>query len=163
MPRCSCVSRTLSDFSVGDRLVSATHTVTREEIIAFAKLFDPQPMHTENHAGAETLLGGLAASGWQTAGISMRLFIEMMDIGGGIIGVAVDELRWPKPVRPDNTLRVEIEILEARLSEKRPGFGVLRYRSLTKNQDNELVQSFCATALLPAGEESTSGKNDPGQ
>ena len=68
---------------------------------------------------------------------------------GGIIGLAVDELRWPKAVRPGDELRVEIEIIEARLSESRPGYGIIRYRSLTKNQDDETVQSFVAAAMLP--------------
>ncbi len=143
------MSRTILDFRVGDRLVSAPHTITREEIVAFAKAFDPQTAHL--YEGDEQgLLGGLAASGWQTAAISMRLFVEVMDVEGVIVGVAVDELRWPKPVRPEDRLHVEIEISEARLSKKRPGFGVLRYRSLTKNEPGEVVQSFRATALLPA-------------
>lgn len=145
------MSRTFADFHAGDQLVSATHTVTSDEIIAFAQQFDPQPAHLDAAAGDRSLLGGLAASGWQTAAISMRLFIEVMNVGVGMIGVAVDELRWPKPVRPDDKLRVEIEIIETRLSEKRPGFGILRYRSLTKNQNDEVAQSFCATAIVPAG------------
>ncbi|MEO6871820.1 MAG: MaoC family dehydratase [Chthoniobacterales bacterium] len=157
------MSRTFADFKPGDELVSATYTVTGEEIVAFAKQFDPQPAHLDDEAGGESLLGGLAASGWQTAAISMRLFVEVMNVGVGMIGVAVDELRWPKPVRPDDQLRVEIEILETRLSEKRPGFGVLRYRSLTRNQDDEVVQSFCATAILSAGAGDSLGEKQPGQ
>jgi acyl dehydratase len=120
----------------------------RDEIVAFARQFDPQTFHLEEKSGGENLLGGLASSGWQTAAISMRLFVETMNVAGGIVGVAVDELRWPAPVRPNDKLRVEIEIREARLSKSRPGFGVLRYQSLTKNQRDEVVQSFFATALL---------------
>ena len=98
----------------------------------------------------ENLLGGLVASGWQTAAASMRLFVETMEVEGGIIGRAIDELRWPAAVHPGDTLRVEIEILEARLSRSKPGYGLIRYRSLTKNQENKVVQSFVALALLPA-------------
>jgi acyl dehydratase len=72
-----------------------------------------------------------------------------MQVAGGIIGRAVDELRWPVPVRPDDTLRVEIEVVAARLSKSRPGYGIIRYRSLTWNQRDEIVQSFLATAILP--------------
>ena len=79
----------------------------------------------------------------------MRLFVETMQVPGGIIGLAVDELRWPEPVRPGDELRVEIEIIEGRLSESRPGYGIIRYSSLTKNQRDEVVQSFIAVALLP--------------
>lgn len=81
----------------------------------------------------------------------MRLFVETMQVAGGIVGVAVDELRWPRAVRPNDILRVEIEIVEARLSQSRPGYGILRYRSLTRNDREEVVQSFFATAILPAG------------
>ena len=95
------------------------------------------------------MLGGLAASGWQTAAVSMRLFIETMQVEGGIIGRAIDELRWPAAVHPGDRIRVEIEILEARLSQSKPGYGLIRYRSLTKNQDDQIVQSFIALALLP--------------
>ena len=79
----------------------------------------------------------------------MRLFIDMMQVEVGIIGRAIDELRWPTPVRPGDRIRVEIEILEARLSQSKPGYGLLRYRSLTKNQDDKVVQSFIALAILP--------------
>jgi acyl dehydratase len=107
------------------------------------------------------LLGGLCASGWQTAALSMRLFIETMEIEGGIIGRAIDELRWPKPVHPGDEIRVEIEIQEARLSESKPGYGLIRYRSLTKNQDDVVVQSFIALAILQARESVSSSTASP--
>ncbi|MBA3834105.1 MAG: MaoC family dehydratase [Chthoniobacterales bacterium] len=143
------MSRTFEDFSVGRRFVSASHVISKKDIVEFARQFDPQPMHLEASAGGESLLDGLAASGWQTAAISMRLFVETMQVRGGIVGRAVDELRWPAAVRPGDALRVEIEIMEARLSRSRPGFGIIRYRSLTKNQGEVVVQSFVALALLP--------------
>ena len=150
MPRCCGVSRTFEDFVVGTRFVSKSQTISSEDIIAFARQFDPQAAHLDPSVGPENLLGGLAASGWQTAAISMRLFVETMQVTGGIVGRAVDELRWPAAVRPGDTLRVELEIVEARLSKSRPGFGIIRYRSLTKNQSDVVVQSFLATAILPA-------------
>ena len=137
------------DFPVGSRFISGTQKISAEEIVAFARVYDPQPFHLTSDPG-ENLLGGLAASGWQTAAISMRLFIDMMQVEGGIIGRAIDELRWPKAVHPEDVLRVEIEILEARLSQSKPGYGLIRYRSLTLNQHDEVVQSFIALAILPS-------------
>jgi acyl dehydratase len=143
------MNRAFEDFPVGSRFVSTTQAISAEDIIEFAHRYDPQPFHLTSDPG-ENLLGGLAASGWQTAAISMRLFIETMQVGGGIIGRAIDELRWPAAVHPGDSLRVEIEILEARLSQSKPGYGLIRYRSLTKNQDDKVVQSFIALAVLPA-------------
>ncbi|MEO8440634.1 MAG: MaoC family dehydratase [Spartobacteria bacterium] len=149
------MGRTFEDFTVGRRFVSDRHTLSREEIVEFARRYDPQPFHLD--AGAtENLLGGLAASGWQTAAASMRLFIDMMQVEGGIIGRAIDELRWPAAVHPGDTLRVEIEILEARLSLSKPGYGLIRYRSLTVNQEDKVVQSFVALAILATRSPSSS-------
>lgn len=148
MQQCFQVNRAFEDFPVGSRLISTSQIISAEEIVEFARRYDPQPFHLEPSVG-ENLLGGLAASGWQTAAISMRLFIETMQVKGGIIGRAIDELRWPAPVHPGDSVRVEIEILEARLSQSKPGYGLIRYRSLTKNQDDKVVQSFIALALLP--------------
>jgi len=142
------MGRAFEDFPVGRRLVSRHQTVSAEEMIEFARRYDPQPFHLVSDA-EQNLLGGLAASGWLTAAVSMRLFIEMMDVEGGIIGRAIDELRWPAAVHPGDRLRVEIEILEARLSQSKPGYGLIRYRSLTKNQEKKVVQSFIALAILP--------------
>ena len=142
------MGRAFEDFPVGSRFVSGSETISKEEIIEFAHSYDPQPFHLGNPAN-ENLLGGLAASGWQTAAVSMRLFIDTMQVEGAIIGRAIDELRWPAPVHPGDSVRVEIEILEARLSQSKPGYGLIRYRSLTRNQDDEVVQSFVALAILP--------------
>lgn len=142
------MSRAFEDFPVGRRFVSGTQEISEAEIVEFACRYDPQPFHLTADP-AQNLLGGLAASGWQTAAISMRLFIDTMQVEGGIIGRAIDELRWPKAVHPGDSLRVEIEILEARLSRSKPGYGLIRYRSLTLNQRDEVVQSFIALAILP--------------
>ncbi len=143
------MGRAFEDFPVGSRFVSSRQTISKEEIIAFARRYDPQPFHIDSEPN-DNLLGGLAASGWQTAAISMRLFVDTMQVEGGIVGRAIDELRWPLAVHPGDELRVEVEILEARLSLSKPGFGLIRYRSLTKNQDDKVVQSFIALAILPA-------------
>ncbi len=142
------MGRAFEDFPVGSCFVSGEQTISAAEIVEFARRYDPQPFHLTADPG-DNLLGGLAASGWQTASVSMRLFVETMQVEGGIIGRAIDELRWPAAVHPDDTLRVEIEILEARLSQSKPGYGILRYRSLTKNQNDQIVQSFLALAILP--------------
>ena len=141
------MSRAFEDFPVGSQFVSRRQTISAEEILEFARRYDPQPFHLSLHA-KENLLGELAASGWQTASISMRLFVETMEVESGIIGRAIDELRWPAAVHPGDSLEVEIEILEARLSQSKPGYGLIRYRSLTKNQDDKVVQSFIALAIL---------------
>ncbi|MEO5717867.1 MAG: MaoC/PaaZ C-terminal domain-containing protein [Chthoniobacterales bacterium] len=143
------VPRTFADFAAKDRLVSGPQKITKKEIIAFARAYDPQAAHLKTQSKGDTLLGGIAASGWQTAAISMRLFVETMNVDGAMIGVAVDGLRWPKPVRPGDALRVEIKILTTRHSQKRPEFGLIRYRCITRNQENEIVQRYLATAILP--------------
>ena len=153
------MDRAFEDFPVGSRFVSGSQTISKEEIIEFARRYDPQPFHLGTAAN-ENLLGGLAASGWQTAAVSMRLFIDTMQVEGGIIGRAIDELRWPAAVHAGDSVRVEIEILEARLSQSKPGYGLIRYRSLTKNQDDKVVQSFIALAILPAAKRPSSIHED---
>ena len=142
------MGRTFEDFPVGLRLTSRSQVISAEEMIEFAQRYDPQLFHLRADPGSN-LLGGLSASGWLTAAVSMRLFIETMQVEGAIIGRAIDELRWPAAVHAEDALRLEIEILEARLSKSKPGYGLIRYRSLTKNQEDKVVQSFIALAILP--------------
>ena len=142
--------RVFEDFPIDTRLQSVPIKVTEESIIEFARQFDPQPFHVDPATAQRTLFGGLAASGWQTAAISMRLFIQTMNVPGGIIGMGVDELQWPNPVRPDDQLRLDIEIIDARLSKSRPGFGIIRVHNITRNQRDEIVQSFKASGMLPS-------------
>src|SRR5438067_2637033 len=144
------MSRVFEDFAAGNRLISSTHRVTADAIMEFARAFDPQIFHRDPKSAQQTLFGGLAASGWHTAAVSMRLFVETMEVAGGIIGMGVDELKWPNVVRPGDELRLEIEILEARRSKSRPGYGIIRILNVTKNQRGEVVQSFMANAMLPA-------------
>lgn len=131
----------LEDFEVGQSFESGEHVITADEIIAFATQFDPQPFHTDPVAAVDTFFGGLAASGWHTAALSMRLMVESVPIGSGLIG-AGGELLWPRPVRPGDTLTVETEVLSITPSRSRPGRASVAIRALTRNQHGETVQSF---------------------
>ena len=128
--------RYLEDFAVGQTFGSG-----RLRIEIFAAEFDPQPFHLDEQAARNTLFGGLAASGWHTAAVSMRRLGESeLKPAGGIIGAGFDELRWPRPVRPDDELRVESEVLEVRPSQSRPNQGLLKLRMTTLNQNGKAVQ-----------------------
>ena len=120
----------LDDLHVGQRFISGTHLLDEVQIKAFAQQFDPQPFHLDAEAAKETLFGGLVASGWYTAAISMRLLVESVPLIGGIVG-AGGELTWPTPTRPGATLRVESEILELRPSRSHPDRGMATIRSAT--------------------------------
>ena len=144
------MSHAFEDFPVVTCLVSTSCPITAEAIMDFGREFDPQVFHLDPRLAETTLFGGLAASGWHTAAVSMRLFIDTMNVSGGIVGLGVDELKWPNAVRPGDELRVETEILAARRSKSRPGYGIIRIHNVTKNQRDEVVQSFMANAMLPA-------------
>jgi acyl dehydratase len=132
----------LDDLTVGQRFTTRTHTMDAAEITRFAAAYDPQPFHLDDAAARETLFGGLAASGWHTACTSMRLMVDGgLPLAGGIIGTG-GELLWTNPVRPGDTLHVECEILEVVPSRSKPDRGTVVVRCLTKNQNDETVQSF---------------------
>lgn len=145
-------SRAFEDFSIGTRLLSSSYLVTAHAITAFAREFDPQVFHLEQDGAKLTIFEGLAASGWHTAALSMRLFVDTMNVGGGIVGLGVDELRWPVAVRAGDELRLEIEIVDARLSKSRAGYGILRISNVTMNQREQVVQTFSASAMVPRRE-----------
>jgi acyl dehydratase len=137
------------DLFVGQRFVSGTKVVDQDEVIAFAKQFDPQPFHTDPEAAKGTLFGGLVASGWHTAAMTMRLLIDSgLTIEGGMVG-AGGELTWPRPTRPGFVLHVETEVVEMRLMRSRPDRGLASIRSETKNQDGEVVQVLIAKLVVP--------------
>ena len=136
------------DLKISDRFLSDTYEVTEEKIIAFAREFDVQDFHLDHAAAEKSLFEGLAASGWHTAAIAMRLFTTRMRFVGGAIGLAVDELRWPIAVRPNDTLQVETEILKARVSKSKPGYGIIRIRNIARNQRGEIALSYEANALV---------------
>ena len=138
----------LEDLVVGQRFVSASRAVTPEEIVEFAARYDPQPFHLDAGAAADTLFGGLAASGWHTAAMSMHMIIASVPIEGGIIGSG-GELTWPRPTRPGDTLHVETEVLEITPSRSRPERGMVVMRCTTLNQNNEAVQTFTPKLVVP--------------
>jgi acyl dehydratase len=139
----------LEDLNVGDRFGSDTIEVTKESIFEFARQYDPQPFHLDEKAAEESIFKELTASGWHTAAMSMRLFVtgEFKPVGGSI-GLAVDELRWPQPVRPGDILKVETEILDVRKSRSKPDRGIIRIRNVTTNQRGEVVQTFMAFVMV---------------
>jgi acyl dehydratase len=139
----------LDDLHVGYRHTSGTHTIDEAEIKAFARQFDPQPFHLDDSGAKGTLFGTLAASGWHTAAITMRLQVDSGPaLAGGIIG-AGGEIGWPRPTRPGDTLRVESEMLEITPSKSRPGRGMVTMRSQTLNQRNEVVQTLTMKLVVP--------------
>ena len=139
----------LEDLHVGDRFGSDSIEVTEDSIIAFAREFDPQPFHLDARAAEQSIFKGLSASGWHTAAMSMRLFITgELKVAGGSIGLGVDELRWPLPVRPGDVLRLETEILDVRASRSKPDRGIIRIRNVTTNQRGEIVQTFMAFVMV---------------
>ena len=142
--------RYLEDFVVGQTFGSGRVRVDRERMKTFAAAFDPQPFHLDEEAASNTIFRGLAASGLYTAALTMRLLVESeFKPAGGIVGVGLDELRWPLPVRPGDELRVETEILEIRPSKSHPQQGRIKARVKTLNQDGEAVQNFVANLIVP--------------
>ena len=141
----------LEDLRVGQRFTSGSHAVDEDQIRAFARQFDPQPFHLDDRAAGASLFGGLAASGWHTAAITMRLLVEGgLPLAGGIVG-AGGEVSWPKPTRPGDVLRVDSEVVEIRPSRSRPDRGTVVVRSDTRNQQSEIVQTLVARLVVPRG------------
>ena len=137
------------DLAVGDRHRSASVTISREQITAFAAEFDPQPFHLDDDAARATLFGGLAASGWHTAALTMKLIVTSgMPFAGGYIGAGV-QLDWPRPVRPGDTLHVESEVIELIPSKSKPDRGIVVVRNETKNERDEVVQVQTAKLVVP--------------
>ena len=130
-------------------IFSRSYRVTAKEIISFGEKYDPQPFHIDEAAGKVSFFSGLCASGWLTAAIVMRLRVESIRIAGGMIGAGVEEIRWTQPVRPEDTLRTEAEILNVRLSSSRPAFGVVRSRTTVYNQRDEVVMRSVVNFIAP--------------
>ena len=125
-------TRYLEDFTVGQIFGSCTMRIDEDQIRRFAKEFDPQPFHMDDKTARDTMFRGLVASGWHTAALTMRLLVEGgLKPAGGIVGAGIEELRWPRPVRPGDELRVESEVLEVRPSKSRPEQGMIKVRSTT--------------------------------
>jgi acyl dehydratase len=141
--------RYFDDLKMGDRFKSELFEVTEKQITDFARDFDPQVFHLEPARAERTIFKGLIASGWHTAAITMRLFVQTLNFAEGAIGLGVDELRWPNAVRPGDTLRVETEIIDLRRSRSKPNYGIIRLRNVTTNQRGEIVQTMTANAMVP--------------
>ena len=139
----------LEDLCVGQVYRTGATRVTLEAIKAYAREYDPQPFHIDEEAARDSLFHGLAASGWHTAAVTMKLLVEgPFKLAGGHIGARLEELKWPRPTRPGDELRVETVILEVRPSESRPGFGWLKVHTRTLNQKDEVVQSYVGNLIV---------------
>jgi acyl dehydratase len=139
----------LDDLHVGQRFTSAAHTIDETQIKAFAAQFDPQPFHTDEKAAKSTFFNGLAASGWHTAAITMRLNVDSgPPLAGGVVGAGA-ELSWPTPTRPGDVLHVESEVVEIAPSRSRPDRGTIVLLSRTMNQRGEVVQILRARLVVP--------------
>ena len=139
----------LEDLSVGQRFISAPRRIEAEEIKAFAAEYDPQPFHLYEDAAERSIFGGLAASGWHTMAITMRLLVESVPLADGLIGAST-EVSWPKPTRPGMALQVFSEITDIRPSRSKPGMAIVTLRSETRDQLGETVLIF--TARMPVFE-----------
>ena len=139
----------LDDLAVGDTFRTGAVTLTLEGCKAFAAEFDPQPFHLDEFAGRQSVFGRLAASGWYTASLSMRLLVTgEMTIAGALVGLG-GEMKWPRPTYPGDTLRVETEVLDVRVSESKPDRGIVTVRNQTLNQRGEPVQIAVVKMLVP--------------
>lgn len=143
--------RYLEDFAPGMVFEFGDRLVTAEEIVSFARDYDPQPFHLDEAAGRETHFGGLVASGWQTAGFMMRMLVDnMLSPQTSLGSPGLDELRWLKPVRPGDRLRVRVNILEVKRSRSRPEMGTIRQTTEVLNQKNEVVMSTISIGMVRA-------------
>jgi acyl dehydratase len=142
--------RYLEDFAAGQKFGSGRLKVEEARIKSFAAEFDPQPFHLDDGAARGSIFRGLAASGWHTAAMTMRLLVDSeLKPAGGIVGAGFDEFKWPRPVRPGDELHLEIEVLEARPSKSRPDQGMIKVKTTTLNQDGEPVQISVGNLVVP--------------
>lgn len=134
------MNRYFEDLRVGEKFFTASHVMTEEEVLAFARQWDPQPLHVDSEAAAASPFGGLIASGWHTAAVVMKLTAEAKPLGDvTVLGLGVEEMRWPQPVRPGDVIRVELEVTAVRPSASKPGFGIVSLTSTAYNQRDEVV------------------------
>lgn len=138
------------DLAVGTKASFGRYAVKRDEVLAFARAYDPQPFHLSDEGAAATHFGRLSASGWHTCAMTMSMVVENLKANGqaGLGSPGIDELRWLKPVHPGDTLRCETEILETRVSRSRPEMGSFRSRMTVLNQHDEPVMTFVSIALI---------------
>lgn len=138
------------DFYLGQKFQSAEPVrVSAKEIMEFAEKYDPQPFHLDENAGKSSFFKGLAASGWLTAAIVMRMRVDTIRVHGGMIGAGVEEIRWTEPVRPNDLLRTETEVIGLRRSKNRPELGLVTIYTLTLNQRDDVVMKSTVKFLAP--------------
>jgi acyl dehydratase len=141
--------RYFDDFQVGEVQETGSYTVSREEILAFARQFDPQPFHLDDEAARTSIFGGIIASGWHTASICHRLIVEhLLGRSASLGSPGVDELRWLRPVRPGDTLTARVEVLSLTPSRSKPDRGAIKFRFEVRNQNGEQVMTEVANALF---------------
>ena len=142
--------RYFEDLQPGDAFESPPRTVTAAEVIAFAEAFDPQPFHVDPEAARASFFGGLVASGWHTAALTMRNLVDSgMDLAGGIIGAGMEHLRWPAPLPAGDTIRTRITIERTRPSQSRPQIGIVTFRIETLRSDGKAVQEMTGSLIVP--------------
>ena len=140
----------LEDLPVGTRWSVGKFTMTAEEAIEFASRYDPQPMHTDAAAASSGRFGGLIASGWHTAALAMRTIVRARIFGGTeMLGLGVDQILWPAPVRHGDVMRVDIEVVANTPSRSKPDFGVVKIRTIAHNQRDEVVLSLTSNCWVP--------------
>lgn len=142
------------DIAVGTKARFGDYAVTREEVVAFAAKYDPQPFHLSDEAAAQTHFGRLSASGWHTCAMTMAMLVEHLKANkqAGLGSPGIDELRWLKPVYPGDRLRCESEVLEKRRSASRPEMGIFKSRMAVFNQDDVMVMTFISNGLVETRE-----------
>jgi acyl dehydratase len=144
--------RYFEDYALGATYECGSFSVDAASIISFGKEFDPQPFHTDPVAAADGPFGGLIASGWHTAALTMRRLVEnYLSAEASLGGAGVDEIRWPLPVRPGDTLRVRATVVESRRSLSKPDRGIIKTLAETVNQDGQTVMRCTAINLLRVG------------
>lgn len=138
-----------AEFFAGQVIEAGPHRVTEEEVLGFARQWDPQWFHTDPDAAADGLFGGLIASGWHTCAIAMRLVVQAALNGSeSLASPGIDQIRWARPVRPGDALRLRAEVIEARRSESKPRLGILRWRWQLFNQHEAQVLDATVTSLF---------------
>ena len=137
------------DFTPGQKIEHGQRLVTREEILAFAAQYDPQPMHLDEEAARNTMLGGLSASGWHTSSIMMRMICDSFLLDSTSMGAGgVEEVKWLKPVRPDDKLILHTTVLDARRSKSRPEIGIVRLQYELFNQHGDRVMLMVVPTMF---------------
>ena len=138
------------DLEVGAKAAFGRYAVTRDDVVAFAERYDPQPFHLSDEAAAQTHFGRLSASGWHTCAMTMAMLVAHLKENrqAGLGSPGIDELKWIKPVYPGDTLRCENEVLEKRVSASRPEMGIFKSRMRVFNQDDVMVMTFVSNGLV---------------